>query len=284
MQTDGMFGTHYAQLEIKSSGEPLTIFPFGDIHDGANNHCDKAFNDWLKETRDVPNAYYIGLGDYVDFASASEKRMLKAMALHETTRDLLDTVAAKQLTTFRRKIKPFSGQILAMLGGNHCYEFSDGQTSDQRIASHLGVKYLGVCGAIVLQIIYQGARFNCTIFAHHGKGSGKTVGSSINNVADMERVAEADIYIMGHDHRRGVWHGDPKLEFQVNCKTGKVETKDKDRLYVRSGSFQKAYEEGSPNWIVDKCSAPRALGGVKIEIHVNRRGGRRGLRLKGGDI
>lgn len=267
MLTTGLFQTAFREIETKSAREPIRLIPFGDVHYGAPGFSEHHWKEFIRTYKDKPNCYFLGMGDYCDFASTSERRALRCIDLHDATRELIETVASKQLTDFRRSISWMGDKLLGVIGGNHTFEFADGQTADEKLANLMGVPFLGVCAVIRLQILYQGARCSLDIFAHHGRGGGGfTEGNSINQVAKLRGFMQADIYIEGHDHDRWTKPGKPNLVPSMNCKTGKLEVKERPTMLVRSGSFLKAYEPGTRSYIVDTGRGPCQLGTVEIQL------------------
>lgn len=271
MKTTGLFRTAVKQIEVKSITEPIRIIPFGDVHWGSPGFSERHWREFISQSKRLKNAYFLGMGDYCDFASTSERAALRQIDLHDATRELLETVAYKQLDDFRRSIAWMGDRLLGIIGGNHTYEFADGTTADEKLANLLGVPFLGVCTVIHLQLDTHGKRTAVDIFAHHGRGGGgKTEGNSINQVADMRRFLAADIYIEGHDHDFWTKPGKPLLVPVLNHKTGELEIKERVPLLARSGSFLKAYEPDTRSYIVDGIRPPCGLGTVEILIYLKR--------------
>ena len=271
MRTTGLFTTAVKQVALKSNSQPISIIPFGDVHWGAPGFSKSHWRDFIKEAKANKNAYFLGMGDYCDFASSSERAALRAINLHDASRELLETVAAKQITDFRREIAWMGDRLLGVIGGNHTFEFADGKTADERLANLLDVPFLGVCAVIRLQVNYQGKCLSIDIFAHHGTGGGGTTeGNSINQVAKLRQWIEADIYIEGHDHDRWCKPGKPRLIPTLNGKTGSLEVKERPTMLARSGSFLKAYEPGASSYIADAAKGPCQLGAVEIQVRLRR--------------
>ena len=76
MQTTGIFTIHEFEIPISSFNEPIYLIPFGDVHRSAPLcHTEKwlEFLDWAKNKK---RCYFLGMGDYDDLASASERMNL----------------------------------------------------------------------------------------------------------------------------------------------------------------------------------------------------------------
>ena len=284
MRTTGIFQTAHREITLKSVKDPLYIIPFGDVHLGAPGFSQSHWREFIKEAKAKhKRAYFIGMGDYWDFASSSERTALRTASLHDATRDLFETLARKQITEFKRSINWMGDHLLGLVGGNHTWKFEDGQTADEKLAMLMGVPFLGVCAVLRLFFDYQSRRTSMDIFVHHGKGGGgKTEGNSINQVADMMTIMPgADLYIMGHDHDMWTKPAKPRLHPVWNNKKKKLEIKEKRQYLVRSGSFLKAYEPGASSYIVDKPAAPCHLGAPQIEVRLRARDTRFVIEMKG---
>ena len=76
---DGLIYT-LKHIKIKHSTftKPLYINVFSDTHEDDSAHDSDGFLDFLKECRKTPkeDTYYLGLGDYHDLASTSEKHAI----------------------------------------------------------------------------------------------------------------------------------------------------------------------------------------------------------------
>lgn len=271
MLTTGLFTTRVFPIVIQSTREPIRIIPFGDVHYGAPGFSEHHWREFLNYAKRVRNAYFLGMGDYCDFASTSERQALKGISLHDATRELLEQVAHKQLLEFKKQIAFMGDRLIGIIGGNHTFDFADGQTFDERLASLLGVPYLGVSSLIRLAIDYQSCRCSVDIFAHHGRGGGGTTeGNSVNQVARLRGFMQADIYIQGHDHDRWCKPGRPNLVPYMHLKSGQLEVRERPTLLARSGSFLRAWEPGTRSYIVDAAKGPCQLGTVEIQLWPSR--------------
>ena len=139
----------------------------------------------------------------------------------------------------------------------------------------LDCQYLGVSSFISLQMASKTKHTTglaCDIWAHHGRSGGRLPGGTINSVGRMMDVAEADIYLCGHDHQKGVVNVS-KLRLQRGPDS--VRVVHRKILLGRTGSFLKGYEEGVSSYVVDAAMRPSDLGTLKIEItpRRNKKGG-----------
>ena len=265
MQTSGVFQTTKKLIEIKKLGEPITMIVFGDVHYGAPLHATDKFNEfcaWAKQL--PPSTLFLGMGDYLDFASTSERGLLSRPEIHESTRATIDSMAHTLETEFMHKIDFMKGRLVGMLEGNHEWAHMDGTTTTMRLCQALRTEWLGVSAFIRLNFRYAGAYKPIDVFAHHGKGAARLVGGSLNRVQQMAEAAEADIYLMGHDHKRSVGVAS-KLYLDHKCSI-----KERRQLFMRTGSFLKAYQKDTASYIVDLAASPSNLGSVRVMMTPHR--------------
>lgn len=264
MNTTGIFDIHKFEIKATKYGEPIYIIPFGDIHRNAPLcHVEKwvEFLDWAKRKR---NAYFLGMGDYDDLASASERMILMDRKLHESTRDTIEDLYRKLTDRLAKELSFMSGRLIGLIEGNHFGEFQNGTTTTQRLAEKLNCKYLGVSAFVRLQITTRGTRQGVCVdvWAHHGMGAARLIGGSLNRVQQMLEAAEADLYLMGHDHKKSVGMVS-RLELRGSSD---LRLHNAKKVFARTGSFLKGYEPGKKSYIVDKAMNPTDLGVVKIEL------------------
>ena len=82
----------------------------------------------------------------------------------------------------------------------------------------------------------------------------------------MSNIAIADIYLMGHDHRRGCVPCNPRIHLTSTSPDKELHVKEKTPWLGRTGSFLKAYEDGRKSYNVDAGRGPASLGWIEFEI------------------
>lgn len=204
------------------------------------------------------------MGDYDDLASTSERHILANRSLHNDTCLTLEDKYRSNVDRLLNEIWFMHGKLIGLVEGNHYGEFKTGITTTQLMAEKLRCPYLGVSAFVSLEISNIGKKHKLDIWAHHGLGSGRSTGSSINNVEKMVDVAEADIYLMGHDHKK---HAAKRSKLALMNYKGRLMLKDKTIVLARTGSFLKGYEAGKPSYIADSAYTPNDLGNIEIDIN-----------------
>jgi len=252
--SDSLFTVHRFDINLPKFNEDYYLAIFSDVHRFAHN-CDvKGWKDYLQyckslEERNPGRVYYLGVGDYDDMASTSEREAFKYAKLHDTTVRTLDDIAQKRVVEFCEELSFMKGKLLGLIEGNHYYQFASGQTSTMKMCDALDCKYLGGVSIIRLAFHHEVSNRNVSldIYAHHTAGSkgggGRRAGSSVNKLEDMTHTWDADIYVAGHDH-----------QFNTSYPTylyldQHMKVKEKDRLLIRTGSFQKGWLPGEEGYV-----------------------------------
>lgn len=267
MQTTGIFHTHTLEIPYFKYNEPIYLIPFGDVH-RSSPLCDvERWEEFLGWAKTKPRCYFLGMGDYDDLGSTSERSILGSEHLHESTVQTLEGLYLKHTKRFCKEIEFMRGRLIGLMEGNHYGQFQNGTTTTQKMAELMGCKYLGVSTFIRLQLVPKGrekaGRAAVDLWAHHGKGAARLVGGSLNRVEQMLEAAECDIALMGHDHKKSIA---TKTRFKLSQGGGSVRLSHRKILIGRTGSFLKGYDEGKPSYIVDAAMNPTDLGVIKIEM------------------
>src|SRR5690606_17357920 len=134
----------------------------------------------------------------------------------------------------------------------------------------LDTTYLG-CNSFILVSIQVGGTKDkpmytipLRIFLHHGKGAAQTRAGSMAAVEKMSYYAVADLYLMGHDHGKGVVSS---VTLELNCYKGtNLKVIEKEILIARTGSFLKSREDGEPSYPADMSLSASSLGWVHFDI------------------
>lgn len=260
-------------------GQEIYLIPFGDVHRDTPS-CDVDRWNWFREgCKKYPKetTWYLGMGDFNDFASSKEQRILSNPELHTETRKALDETIIRNNRRFANEIGFMRGRLIGLLDGNHNWLFRDGKTGSEDLAERMGTKCLGWLSHITLKIrIYnslgtkrykgEGTDMVIVIIACHGKAGGKLMGTSINQVDDLKKIFPiADFYIMGHDHQR---FAVPSSVLISGANGSSI--KQKRQFSVRSGSFKKGYCEGVSGYEVGRLLRPSDLGAVVLPISIHR--------------
>lgn len=249
--------------------DDLSIMALGDIQAGSET-CDlQRLARHIKWGLDH-DAYFFGMGDYTDFLSPSNRARLKAAALYDTAQKLIDEWHDKHLNDLKDVLAPTRGRWIGLLEGHHYHEFSDGGTSDTKLAEWLGAPFLGTSAIMRLQFMKDTkTQVTAHVWAHHGEGSGATLASPFNKLEKISGAIDADVFLMGHYHRAGVVLSD-KLYVAGGAEP---KLRHRTRALVATGSFLRGYQQGSRvsgrpggHYVEKGLMTPTALGNVLVTL------------------
>lgn len=262
------------RIPLKPDQELLFI-PIGDIQYGTDE-CDverlQRFVAWVgKQEKRGKLVRLVGLGDYTDLTSPSEKP--KVQSTHETTQKSLDELVMTYLQQFMTIMAPLRDHFLCILTGHHHHIFSSekksggwgGKSSDAWLAKQLRCDHAGD-GHTLFRLRFPHGLF-LDVGAWHGGGGGQTPGWRVN-----KRIRQSDIYPTAHIVIQG--HDNAKLAYPrsgLDWEHGMVK-----RMVIGSGSFQRAYLEGDAQaGYAEKWGlVPADLGVVVMNIALEKRHGK----------
>ena len=266
MLTDGLFDYKVANVKANFD-EPINFIFIGDEHFNSPSFARTKWEQDMKQLREdckKTQTFFIKTGDTFEALSTSERKVFNSGGFHDSNTNRWEKEYLKEVGDYVKQADFMVGRTLAVFGGNHFFKFYDGTTSDMVLANLLNASYIGVCGYVIVNIYSNERQQTLKIFVHHGKSSGKRVGSAFTALEDAASYfVDADILVMGHDHKAGAMSL-PGLR----CSTGNGQYKIKefDRIIGRSGSYLKSYEPGKASYAVDAMYRPSTLGYLKVTV------------------
>lgn len=264
MRTTGIFSLHRYEIEVKKLNEPVYLIPFGDVHRDSPMCNVEKWHEFLEWAKKKKRCLFLGMGDYVDLASTSERALLSNKLLHESTIDTLENIYKKHSDKFAKEIGFMNGNLIGLIEGNHYGQLGNGTTTTQRMCDTLNTKYLGCMSVIRLSLKYGTKSASVDIVAHHGRGAGRMLGSSLNGVQKMAETVHGNIYLQGDDHRKLVGMT-TKLDVSSD-NGGGIKLRHMKQIFLRTGSFLDSHIDGKASYVVDANLNPTDLGVVKIEL------------------
>ncbi len=180
---------------IPKSTKTFVLSPIGDIQ--WSGHNGPTAKDTLKRHIDRAlsmDAYFVGMGDYTDFLSPSNRQKLKSAGLYETAEAVLEEKAVELMNeVFEEFLKPTVGRWLGLVEGHHLYQ-GPGWTTDEKLAGLLKTQFLGTSAYIKIPVA------DLVIYVHHGVGAGSLPGVGLNKLYHIQGTLQgADVYLMGHN-------------------------------------------------------------------------------------
>ena len=276
---------HNAEVSVQRSKllpwmDEALIVPIGDIQFGPDA-CDvERFKRHIAWAAAQPNAYFIGMGDYVDFGSPSNRATLRALIdkgeLYDVVEDVVDNAAQEALEQLQEILAPTKGRWLGLLEGHHFWQFSSGGTSDTKLCEFLDAPFLGTCAFVRVGFArdrkeghYETPHF--TIWAHHGRGSGITQAAPLTKLERIVQAFDADVYLIGHHHKKAAAKMQRIVPVWGRRDTAGHRLSHKNLIIASTGGFLRGYMAGSKrggiprgNYVEAGMMTPVALGGVVI--------------------
>lgn len=261
----------------------VQIMPIGDVQLGTKdvdlNRLRRQIT-WAKDQEDKghPPIYFLGMGDYIDVMSPSNRAAWQGVRLYDSVREAMHEKAEELVSDFLKVVRGTEGKWLGLLEGHHYYQFEDGTTSDTRIAYALKAPFLGTCAFVRLrfsgrlsgQPAHQTA--TCTIWCHHGAGNGIMPHAPLNRLYHLSQYFKADVYLIGHQTKKPAVPI-PQLEM--------TDSRDHPILFARkrylagTGGFSLGYRQGSTGvgtdtprggYVEQNMLAPVALGSILVKV------------------
>lgn len=272
------------------------IAPIGDVQLGNFGCAEDEFRKWIKRCISL-DAWFVGMGDYIDLASPSERIRLVSSAKYDSTVEAFEETAQRHTERFLNLLKGTEGRWIGMLEGHHYTHFLDGTTTDTRICRALNTQFLGDCAMIrcVMNTTPNSPIDRTravTFWLHHGEGSGETIGSPVNKMTRVALGFDADVFMMAHYHRKGVFDLAPELSMATKPPYRLVA---RERKAILTGAWLRGYVEGSKQaggsraggtYVEQKMLTPLPIGAplVYLEPYEESRrsgNGRRGILVRG---
>jgi hypothetical protein len=258
-----------SKLKVQSlPWEPIQIMPLGDIQWGAPGVDKKRLKAHVQWGADH-GVFWIGMGDYTDILSPSNRRYLKNAGLYDNATEFMDRYHREHMDEVADILSPTKGMWLGMHEGHHYWEYSNGVTSDQELCMKLDAPFLGT--AAVTRLSFRGKHnkaVDCLIWSHHGEGGGQDPLNRLLRVAPG--FPQIDIFLQGHNTQIDAR---PKDNIWFYGGPGELHMRNKTQMFVATGGFMQGYNQGStvagrPNgsYVEKGMMRPTALGGALITV------------------
>ena len=215
----------------------IYLVPLADLHVGCRDVALDVIGGYLNWIKEHENAYTLFNGDLLNCATK------------DSTPELYDDLvtpdqAYDQLVEL---LMPIKNKVLMITRGGH----------EEQIYRKCGHDYMAQLAHDLGDIPYKpdggmlAIRLGCSslmgdkpragnhpmtviVYAVHGWGGARTIGAKIKKVEDLANVAEADCYILSHDHTQAV-HRLNVLAPVLSASNSHIRTKRK--LLINTGGF-----------------------------------------------
>lgn len=221
----------FAECVLPAEYNKLDVHLLGDWHVG-DPLCDyAAVEEAVQVIADAPETACILAGDLCD------------MALRSSVGDCHGAVFGpmQQVETIVSLLEPLvaQGKVLGMVSGNHEHRVYKQTGIDPMAfaAAQLGISDRYSDGQLVLFVRFgnerkHGCKMLYSMLVTHGTGGGRKEGGKTQRVADLQNIADCDIYCHGHTHLPGIF-STGFLRVNNEHRTGAVV----DHLFVCGGSM-----------------------------------------------
>ena len=258
----------------RADHKPVVIRPLGDFQ--YNGKRSATALDLLKRDIDQTlelDGYFIGMGDYTDFMSPSNRQRRRSAAFYDTAEAAIDDKASDLVQElFDLALRPTVGRWIGLLEGHHYADLKSGETTDMLLCRLLKTRHLGTEAGIRLQFEINSTKGNICLWAHHGVGGGGKTASPLNKLENMAAYwGGFDVFLMGHSTKAPAapinrvyprWHG-----------THAPDLVHKTIYFVSTGGYCKAHRVGNREGQVPRgdyaeqgMMPPAVLGSPLIKI------------------
>jgi UDP-2,3-diacylglucosamine pyrophosphatase LpxH len=223
----------YIQSSYNGSHDELIIKPIGDLHIGSPHfNYDVLMRELEKIDKNRENTRIICMGD---LAETALKDSVGAGVYEQ------DQMIQEQIYKAKNYLWDFRDLIDGIVTGNHeqrVYQRS-GIDLTQLFADIMGLrdKYLRYYG--VIKYAWNKRAYNVAVW--HGAGGGSTPGGAMNKLQKQAETVFADVYLMGHVHRR---QAHSKIIYVPDERNNKIVKKK--QVFVVTGSalnYEESYAE-----------------------------------------
>lgn len=216
----------------------------GDLKGVAMEHLKTTITRALEAEQRGHTVRFIGMGDYTDFASPTNRAKILAADLHETTQSRIEQSAVDLVhELYDLALRPTKGKWLGLCEGHHLFELKSGETTDMRLCKLLDAPFVGTTGLVNLtfQPTKSEKRIPATIWFAHGVGNGQTGYYPLlrleKKAAEWEQV---DVFAMGHTTKMAT-----EFQNKVYPRWRSKDLAHRKVILLGSGGYSKTYVVGA---------------------------------------
>lgn len=248
--------------------EPIQIMPIGDVQLGSPGVDVARLRKHVQWGVDH-GVFFIGMGDYTDFLSPSNRRYLKNAGLYDTASGLIEKWHREHMEEVKEILAPTRGMWMGLHEGHHYFEYGDGTTCDTELAQFLEAPFLGTCAVTRLRFRRpEGGGVDCLVWSHHGEGGGQDPLNRLLKVAPG--FPQVDIFVQGHNTQIDAR---PKDNIWFYGSGANLKMRDRTQMFVATGGFMRGYQQGSRfagraqgSYVEKGMMRPTAIGGPLITV------------------
>jgi predicted MPP superfamily phosphohydrolase len=253
----------------------LSLFFLSDIHMGSGHHAKKSFQKAVQLIRKTElsgrTVRVLGGGDYIDAIVHTDRKRFDPKDFPDdmTVSDLAD-LPRIQFGKLLTALKPIAHLVRWAVPGNH--EGSVSKYSQNAVFKSFcedlpDCTALGYSAFIRLSLVRAEDSKQAVarhVFTTHGSGGGGfREGYAINNMMDIFRKYEADLYLMGHTHKMAEF----RMEYVYPTKNNNIGTRV--RWYGNGGCFLNTLVKGKPGYFEGRKGTMSDIGMLEWKFDWN---------------
>lgn len=255
----------------RKNHECISLIHNGDEHIG-NVAVDEGLQRRVVErAKEDDKCYWFTTGDCCEFIMRGDPRFESGRMPDWFTFGMMADPARYQILHYNDIYKPVADKCLATIEGNHEYSISKHFERDVYREQNdvMGIpleRRLGTGGFLRLRFVSHGKTvWRPTLFLHHGTAGGKTKASILLQLETLPRSYEADIYCVGHAHKKVVAEDE---HISMDRITNRVLRRK--IYYSATGSYMAGItEELRGQYPERKLMYPQGLGPVEFQFYPN---------------
>jgi len=245
------------------------IAPLSDIHHNDPMCSRQALRRWCDKAKRLldngEQVLFFGGGDYLETMGQKE-RMTAVPNMKDSTAEIISDKIEEDAEALAEVLAFTKGRWIGMLSGNHNYVHTNGLTTTEILARRLDAEAYGVCAHVRLRCEHMGGRrfigyYN--IWAHHGKGGGRTAGATLNSLAAWGYQLDGDLMLMGHDHKIATA---PIPRLKGKGEGANYRLVEQEIALARMGSFKRSYVPGRASYAVRQAMSPVSLRAPLVQV------------------
>jgi len=268
---------------VNVNTKDITLVPIADVQVGAAGVDTEGFREHVQYALTQPNPRFIGVGDYTDPVSPSNRKLLRAAfvkgELYDSFEDLVREGMQNRVDEFVQLMDGTQGKVDAVLTGHHYYTYTENRggkwvlrTTDEDIADQLYADFFGAPDekqpSMTITYRFPSAvagedKPELKVYLRHGQGGGDSFATPLNQLEKQMRGHEADVYIIAHHHKLVAGKA-VKLEENPDSKTLLKAT---DGLLLASGSWMRGFLRDKVTYAEDGQMVPLAVGAPVVRVH-----------------
>lgn len=241
------------ECNLSQDFDTLELYPLSDLHIGDPRVDKELFKKFKEHIKAQPNRYLIYAGDNMNNAIKTSVSNVynEEMSPREQKKFLIE------------QLEDIKDRFFVFVAGNH--EERSAKETDTYIVEDIADK-LGLIDRYREDEAYLKISFGkkndtkkrvYTVYCVHGNGGGKRPGSALNNIELLSLSIEADIYVMGHVHKKMAYkNAYRKVDLHNNVIT------EQERLFVVSSHWS-----SFGGYAARKMLTPSAKGSVPIILY-----------------